>query len=333
VLSGYTLTDIEQKIESLYNERNILNPSDLSIQNVSEKFNVTVDFSFNGGPQRAIWDDDFSLIFLDPDSPEEEQRYVFFHELGHPLLHCGNQREMNNGTFREFQEFQANQFQLYAAVPFFMLKQLELPPYDYQIIELIKHVFRVPTRLAKKRLDQIKRRIFQKQMDTNLYTIAKLRQPYGLRECFPQFEDLFTENEIKTIFAPKSDKKIKLYFDYLEGKPIPIWYCIEVNRGEINWSKKTHLFPIDIEYELVPLSEFQNKENDAHAVELKLLPSYPNEFAIDLKELKKQLIYFDIDPYNVRRFIIDPGHLEQLLQLDLFSSCLKQLSDKVISSN
>src|SRR5689334_14681066 len=129
MLSGYSRTDLEKNVERMFKERGILSPSDLDIHDVAKVFNVHIDFSLKEGPQRAIWDDYDSVIFLNPDHSEEKQRELFFHELGHPLLHCGNQILMNNKSFRDLQESQANQFQLYAAIPFFMLKQLELPPY------------------------------------------------------------------------------------------------------------------------------------------------------------------------------------------------------------
>jgi Zn-dependent peptidase ImmA (M78 family) len=163
MLSGYTPTETERKVEMLYKERKILAPSDLEIPKVARLFNVHVNYS--RGPQRAIWDEDTSVIFINPNQTEEKQREVFFHELCHPLMHCGDQTNMHYKSFRDLQEFQANQFQLYAAIPFYMLKDLDLPVYEYQIINVIRVTFKIPLSLAKKRWDQIKRRILQAQID------------------------------------------------------------------------------------------------------------------------------------------------------------------------
>jgi Zn-dependent peptidase ImmA (M78 family) len=322
LLSGYNLTEIERKVEKLYKEKDILTPSDLTIKNVAEKFNVHLDFS--DGPQRAIWEDDFSVIFLNPNLPEERQREVFYHELAHPIMHCGDQTKMKNKTFRDLQEAQANLFQLYAAIPFFMLQQLELPAYEYQIIELIKNVFKVTPAFAKKRLEQIKRRIIQNKMDHGFLKAIEPNKLYGIKESFTLIEDLFTTDEIHSFFTPKKKKKPVVYYDISQGKPVQLWYCINVERGEVNWSMDAHRFPIDAEFELTPINEFVNKDYDAPITlaELKLLPSYPNDFAIDLKTLKRVLLFYDVDPYNIRRFVIDANHLEQLLQLDIFSTKL-----------
>jgi Zn-dependent peptidase ImmA (M78 family) len=333
VLSGYTLTETERKIERMYKERNILTPSDLEINNVAHLFNVKLDFSFHGGPERAIWDDDFSVIFLDPDEPREKQQEVFFHELGHPLLHCGDQTSIMSQKFRELQEAQANQFQLYAAIPFFMLKELELPKYEYQMIHTIKTVFKVTEALVKKRLEQIKRRILQSKIDCSLplhvEQVAETTEEYEA-ETFPVLEDLFSPNEIKQFFSPQTKGKNKVYFDVYNGQPIPRWYCVEVNREEVNWSKGMHLFPIDSDFECLPMKEFINHESDAHVIsEMFLTPSYPNDFAINIKALKKQLGFFDVDPYNIHRFVIDANYLEHLLELNIFGERIKKVANKM----
>jgi Zn-dependent peptidase ImmA (M78 family) len=329
VFSGYTLTEFERKIEKMYKERNILTPEDLNLQNVAKEFNVKLRFS-DQGPQRAIWDEEFSVIFIDPNKTEEKQREAFFHELGHPILHCGNQTKDMNRKFRELQEAQANQFQLYAAIPFFMLKELELPKYEYQILKLIQSVFKVPESLAKKRLEQIKRRILQTKINNNMPTLPLLpikmaedKEKYEM-ETYPLLEDLFSPNEIKQYFSSKTKNMNTIYFGMKNGQPIPLWYCIEVNRADINWSKKMHLIPIDSEFDILPVSEFKNNDNDGYVVEMFLHPSYPNHFAVDLKALKKQLYFFDIDPYNVRRIVIDANFLEKLLELNLFGNRLLQ---------
>lgn len=325
MFSCYVLTEMEKKIERMYKDKNILSPTDLDIQNVANLFNVKVDFS--EGPQRAVWDEEFSVIFLNPNHPVEKQKEVFFHELGHPILHCGDQTKIRNSHFRELQEAQANQFQLYAAIPFFMLKDLELPPYEYEIINTIKTVFKVPESLATKRLEQIKRRIYQSKMDNFIFEerIAESEHNYLIKESFPLLEDLFSEEEINSYLKPKMKKKPKLYYDFIDGKPYPIWYCLDVNRGEVNWRKELHLHPIDADFEIYQINDFVNQESDAPvSSEIVLHHSHPNDFAIDLNPLKKKLLFYDLDPYNIRRFVIDASILEHVLQLDIFTTKLNQ---------
>jgi Zn-dependent peptidase ImmA (M78 family) len=328
VLSSYIPTELEKKIEKMYKEKGILSPKDLEIINVSKMFNVKIDLSINGQPQRAIWDDDTSVIFLDPNHQEEKQREIFFHELGHPLLHCGNQSKMKSNAFRELQESQAKQFQIYASIPFFMLSDLDIPAYESQIINLIRTEFKVTRSFAKKRLEQIKRRIFQTKMDYELskMEVAEPALPYEINDYSPQLEDLFTPQEITQYFPTTRHytQKTKVFFSDTE-----MWYTIEFNRGDINWGEKFKLFPIDASIEFIHINEFNLKDNDAPVSELFLHHSHPNDFAIDLKELKKKLKFYDVDPYNIRRLVIPVQDLEQLLQLDIVSGQLDKLTSSI----
>jgi hypothetical protein len=243
--------------------------------------------------------------------------------------------KMKNKTFRDLQEAQANQFQLYSAIPFFMLQELELPAYENQIIQIIKSVFKVTEALARKRLEQIKRRILQSKMETSFYfqeAVAK-KETDETMEFSPVLEDLFSSQEIKNYFAPRLKRKTIVYFDNQSEKPIPLRYCIEFIPGEVNWSKDFKLFPIDGEFELKHIKEYESKNTDAHVLELFLHPSYPNDFAIDLKALRKKLKFFDTDPYNISRFIINANQLESLLELNIIGNRMIQTEPIVLANN
>lgn len=322
MLGLYKLTELERKVENLYREKGLLNPSDLEIKKIAKALDIHIDYSTSEGPQRAIWDDETAVIFLNPNLPERTKRDIFFHELSHPLMHCGDQSIMKNTSFRELQEFQANQFRLYAAIPFFMLKELKLPKYENQIIHFIERVFNVSHNLAKQRFEQIKRRIIQSHLD-GCYVEYESDEEYpSTSPSYPLLEDLFSPGEIKLFQLNKpKKKKNKVYYDTLDGKVIPLWYTIEIDRGEINWSKKLKRFPIDATFELVPISEFKEYETDAPipATNLVLHPSKPNDFCVQLHSLKEMLFFFDVDPYNIRRLIINVQDLERLLQLTILN--------------
>ncbi|MCV9886275.1 ImmA/IrrE family metallo-endopeptidase [Metabacillus halosaccharovorans] len=160
----YKRTELEIWIEDIYKREGLLKPSDLSIDNVSKKLGFGVTF-MEGAPNRAIWDEEDAEIFLDSKLLIEETRGVFFHELGHPLMHYGDQGTMANKGFKELQEAQANQFQLYAAMPFFMIRELDLPNSENGIINVFIKEFNINRSLAKKRVEQIKRRILKTQLD------------------------------------------------------------------------------------------------------------------------------------------------------------------------
>ena len=157
MLNLYQPTLLEEWIEAHYNSIGMHSPADLDIDIIAHSFRADVVY-MPGAKEEAIWDEERTVIFLNPDKPYEEIREAFFHELCHPLRHSGNQLMLPR-TFRELQEIQANQFQLYAAMPFFMIRQMRLQDGD-NIIHLLSEEFRITHKLASRRLDQIKRRIY-----------------------------------------------------------------------------------------------------------------------------------------------------------------------------
>lgn len=162
----YQKTDLEMLLESLYMKHGILSPTDLSIENVAKKLNIHVEF-MEGAREVALWDEEDAVIFLNPNKPTSIMRKIFFHELCHPIRHYGDQVGFID-SFISLQEQQANQFMLYAAMPFFMIKQLEMPPTENHLSSLLAFVFDVPLKLANKRVEQINRRIQQSYLDNQI---------------------------------------------------------------------------------------------------------------------------------------------------------------------
>ncbi|UOE54947.1 ImmA/IrrE family metallo-endopeptidase [Cytobacillus oceanisediminis] len=169
----YTKTELELIIESIYRENDILTPSDLTIKKLERTFKVNVCFLDNA-PNRAIWEEEFAVIFLKPKMPNKEIRSLLFHEIGHPFRHIGSQEEQTE-LFRALQEAQADVFQLYAAIPIFMLEQLDIPPTEGDFINLIEETFQINRELAIKRMEQIKARIWCNKLDIQLKEKEKQR--------------------------------------------------------------------------------------------------------------------------------------------------------------
>jgi len=113
----------------------------------------------------------YKAIILDSRLKPFEQREQFFHELCHILKHVGHQ-SMLPKAFRELQEWDANNFTMYAALPYFMVKQ-----YDFEDPYLIQHLaidFKVSEDLCKKRIEQIKRNFLY-----NKVLVAESNQLYN----------------------------------------------------------------------------------------------------------------------------------------------------------
>lgn len=171
--SLYKPTPVEQWITDKYLEHSICVPNDLDIHHIADLLGGEI--SYLPTKSHARWEDDGTsdfLINLDSRLNEPEARRDFFHELCHPLRHVGEQ-DMLPQALKDLQETQASVFQLYAAIPFFMVQELEFPRYESEISHYWAHVFNVPVSLASKRYNQIKRRINQEKSDLEFVAYQK----------------------------------------------------------------------------------------------------------------------------------------------------------------
>lgn len=152
--SKYIKTPLEQWIEKQYLANGVLMPEDLDIDRIALIFGVDIVYYDNS----SFSDNDDKVIFIDRRYEQTEQRKAFFHELCHVIRHSGDQRWMPD-LFREAQENDANRFALYAAIPFFMLEQVQLPANRSEVMSLLVSEFQCFPDLVKLRIKQIEDRI------------------------------------------------------------------------------------------------------------------------------------------------------------------------------
>lgn len=163
MLNYYTKTDLESWIEEQYQQAGIVSPAHLSLSELCDVFGIYIDYT--SGRSAAVWDEELAIVYLDRTLSAREQRAAFFHELCHPLRHAARQHDRIPALrgVEEWQEMQANQFQLYAAAPFYMVEQLDFT--GRQVAATIAESFDLPYSLAWRRWEQIERRIFQARLD------------------------------------------------------------------------------------------------------------------------------------------------------------------------
>lgn len=150
----YSPTALEDWVTYQYTRHHIKTAQDIDIEEIARIYSIFIHY--RSMPARYDIYGRFKAIILDDRSNPSEQREQFFHELCHILRHVGHQ-SMLPKAFRELQEWDANNFTLYAALPYFMVKQ-----YDFEDPYLIHHLatdFKITEELCKKRIEQIKRNL------------------------------------------------------------------------------------------------------------------------------------------------------------------------------
>jgi Zn-dependent peptidase ImmA (M78 family) len=150
----YKLTHLEDWITDFYRRLNIKYPQDIKMSKICRDLRVFL--ILQDLPSYTMIYGNLKRIHIDSRNTKEEQREHFYHELCHVLLHVGRQ-DMMPQAFLELQEAQATTFTMYAALPYFMLKEYDL--HDRDIIYILSEDFCVTEKLVVKRLIQIKNRI------------------------------------------------------------------------------------------------------------------------------------------------------------------------------
>lgn len=141
-------TQTEDFIQKLYNRIGISKPQKLDFQTIA--MHLIIRLFYWSDKSQALFFKNHKYIFLNVQLTPQQQWQDFCHELGHVLLHTGNQKRMYP-LFREYQEYKANNFMYHACVPSFMLDELE--PSDLTV-ENVQRLFNVEYDFAFKRLEQ-----------------------------------------------------------------------------------------------------------------------------------------------------------------------------------
>jgi len=160
--SYYQMTALERWTEDFYERLGIREPSQISIEYISERLNIWIHYLDVSSKAIEATAGMYSM-FIDNRLPAAMQRLEFLHELCHLLRHAGSQSVMPE-HYTQSEEDEADRFILYAAMPYSLISRTALPESRNDAIHYLTTQFAVPRELAMQRIDQIQRRIFQGQL-------------------------------------------------------------------------------------------------------------------------------------------------------------------------
>jgi Zn-dependent peptidase ImmA (M78 family) len=131
----------------------IITPEDIELRTITYKLGIHLSYSERRCFARE--DGNFKLIHLNQFLSVEAQREIFFHELCHILRHVGFQYNLMPNAFRELQEWDANHFTRYAAIPFHMLGYCDWK--SPTLVSDMSKMFKVSEELCNYRVEHIYR--------------------------------------------------------------------------------------------------------------------------------------------------------------------------------
>lgn len=291
MFSHYYLTHMEEFLERTYKEIGINEPKQINIDEISQKLNIWV--YFRSIRSRAIEKKPgIYTMIIDSRLEPYQQRLEFLHELGHLLRHDGNQTILPE-SFIKAQEEDADQFLLYASMPYYIISRLQLPIVRTDAVNYISNIFNVPISLAAKRFDQIQRREFEGHLRAS---IKKRR-----------------ENSIvyPTTYLEEGDHSpecsIYAYYDPSGEYDSPSQLIIEINSQKYFTDER---IPIDLN------ERFELIENDNDSA-LKGIPVLPTDLRLidGTPNLMLPAIAFRYGK-AANRFIVQMKDIESLLDFE-----------------
>jgi Zn-dependent peptidase ImmA (M78 family) len=150
----YSPFELENFVSILYIKLGIFYPNEINEQHIASRLEIELVYSrFRSYADES---DGFKIINVHKYLDAIQKREVFFHELGHLLLHGGDQRYVPK-MFRDWQEWAANRFTRYAAIPYHMLKFIDFSRSRTHILLQMQEMFKVSEKLCLERLEQIER--------------------------------------------------------------------------------------------------------------------------------------------------------------------------------
>ncbi|MFB9326967.1 ImmA/IrrE family metallo-endopeptidase [Paenibacillus aurantiacus] len=260
-LSVYKETELEAWINNSYRKAGLRSAADMDIERIAAIWDTEI--TKYPGPSFAEWEEDgYRFIFLDDKLDNKTKRAIFFHELSHPIQHCGKQEQLSD-SFIALQEMQADQFQLYAAIPIFMLEEFKAIQGHDNYIKVLSDSFALPEQLVVRRMQQIVRRILQAEIG-EAYLKFQYQRTFTSIESAPI---LLEPHQITLVCNNLGDPYfLYAYIDKVDwGKPLQI-------RLESVYKRETDFtFVQDAEAISVPLAALQAAQ-DTSSVTI-LLPN------------------------------------------------------------
>lgn len=226
----YETTPLEQFVEELYQNKGILHPNQINIEEIAKKLHIWIYYSELDSKAVEIRYGLGSINIYKNQSPKL-QLIDFLHELCHLLRHAGDQRYLPE-LFTKAQEDEASQFVLYASMPFFMISQMEIPVETNEAIQFLSSAFNVPLKFAKNRLEQIQRRLLQGALTTS----SVLTEPNSVS---------MNNYHLDTI-----ETKIYAYYDPNSDQIDPSQFLIHVDKQTL-FSQEELLFSLSGPFEII----------------------------------------------------------------------------------
>ena len=159
------IIDLERRINQFYFSKKVFRPTDISLYVWDDIVPIRIIHRNGNGSTQAYTIKNLRYVFLDRTKPLPTRRVEIAHEIGHAILHCGNQLQVDI-TWRLKQEWQAQQFAFAALTPAHMVyPMIHVGDRCDRLSFELAETFCVPVEFMASRLDDLRGRVEMMCMD------------------------------------------------------------------------------------------------------------------------------------------------------------------------
>lgn len=158
-LENYQPNNLEWRISNYYLQHDVQSPSEIDLNAYAKEAAIWVHYAPLDSTNYEMTENMYTII-VDNRLPQQQQRVELAHELGHVILHSGNQETLSEAE-RIRQEWQANYFAMYALAPTYMLAKHMLDDCSWgaQVTHLSEE-FNVPIPFMDVRLRLLSEKVY-----------------------------------------------------------------------------------------------------------------------------------------------------------------------------
>ena len=115
------------------------------------------------------------------------------------------------------------------------------------------------------------------------------------------------------IFMPRQ----RIYYDYFEGKQVPVWYVLTFSLLKIPWEQDSYYFEVIAPFEFFDRNDFDDSilSSSVNIEDLLTNNLHASQLGLNLDQIKHRISRHGVNPYEVDQFIIQLPDIEEVLQL------------------
>ncbi|MCM3111642.1 hypothetical protein [Lederbergia lenta] len=106
----------------------------------------------------------------------------------------------------------------------------------------------------------------------------------------------------------------RLYYEFVDNQLIPYWYVLTFQHQEIDWEKSIIYYDAISPFEYVERHEFDDTQVSMliHLSDL-IFNQNTQSIGISLKNVRKRIDRYGVDPYIVQQFVLSIPDLDDFL--------------------